>query len=192
MMPLGSSMSVRTDRSLIILDEVGRGTSTLDGVSLAWAISEHLVEPVGARTLFATHYHELTELSERHPGQVENLNVAVREWKDEIVFLHKIVPGGTDKAYGIHVARLAGIPPAVLDRARTILGHLEQEHIGGRGTPASIPTPAEPPSPPGSAQQLGLFAARGDDVIRELEALDPNSLTPLDALSAIFRWREKL
>ncbi|MHC4935407.1 MAG: DNA mismatch repair protein MutS [Planctomycetota bacterium] len=181
-----------TERSVVILDEVGRGTSTLDGVSLAWAISEHLVEPVGARTLFATHYHELTELSERHPGQVENLNVAVREWKDEIVFLHKIVPGGTDKAYGIHVARLAGIPPAVLDRARTILGHLEQEHIGGRGTPASIPTPTEPPPPPGSAQQLGLFAARGDDVIRELEALDPNSLTPLDALSAIFRWREKL
>ncbi len=177
-----------TERSVVILDEVGRGTSTLDGVSLAWAISEHLVEPVAARTLFATHYHELTELEERHPGRVQNLNVAVREWKDEIVFLHKIVPGGTDKAYGIHVARLAGVPREVLERAKVILGHLEQEHVGGRGTPAAVPTRPDPVE----VTQLGLFASRGDDVVRELESLDLNRLTPLEALNLIARWRESI
>ncbi len=177
-----------TTRSVVILDEVGRGTSTLDGVSLAWAISEHLIEPVAARTLFATHYHELTELEERHEGKVENLNVAVREWKDEIVFLHKIVPGGTDKAYGIHVARLAGIPPGVLSRAKEILGHLEQEHVGGRGTPAAVPRRLDP----APVMQLGLFATRGDDIIRELEALDPNGMTPLEALERISKWRAQL
>ncbi len=179
-----------TERSLVILDEVGRGTSTLDGVSLAWAIAEHLITPVRARTLFATHYHELTELSERHEGRVQNLNVAVREWQDEIVFLHKIVPGGTDKAYGIHVARLAGIPADVLARARAILGHLEQEHDGGRGTPASVP--ARSKTPRGSSEQLGLFAPRGEDIIRELETLDPNALTPLEALQRLVEWRKRL
>jgi DNA mismatch repair protein MutS len=117
-----------TPRSLIILDEVGRGTSTFDGLSLAWSIVEHLHNVVGARTLFATHYHELTELAARLP-RVKNFNVAVREWNDQIVFLRKIVEGATDKSYGIQVARLAGVPKAVLERAKEILSNLEQSEL---------------------------------------------------------------
>ena len=109
-----------TARSLVILDEIGRGTSTLDGLSLAWAIAEHIASNVRCRTLFATHYHELTDLAQRFKG-VKNLNVAVREWEDQVVFLHRIVEGGTDRSYGIHVARLAGVPAPVLDRARQLL-----------------------------------------------------------------------
>ena len=112
-----------TDRSLVILDEIGRGTSTLDGLSLAWAIAEHIALEVKSRTLFATHYHELTDLAQRIKG-VRNLNVAVREWEDQVVFLHRIVEGGTDRSYGIHVARLAGVPREVLDRARQLLSEL--------------------------------------------------------------------
>ncbi len=112
-----------TRRSIVVLDEIGRGTSTLDGLSLAWAIAEHLAAQ-GARTLFATHYHELTLLAARMPG-VRNLHVAVREWKDEIVFLHRILPGATDRSYGIHVAQLAGIPRAVVARAKEVLSTLE-------------------------------------------------------------------
>jgi DNA mismatch repair protein MutS len=121
-----------TPRSLIILDEVGRGTSTFDGLSLAWAIVEHLHNVVGARTLFATHYHELTELAARLP-RVKNFNVAVREWNDQIVFLRKIVEGATDKSYGIQVARLAGVPKTVLERAREILGNLEESELTPEG-----------------------------------------------------------
>jgi len=121
-----------TPRSLIILDEVGRGTSTFDGLSLAWSIVEHLHNVVGARTLFATHYHELTELAARLP-RVKNYNVAVREWNDQIVFLRKIVEGATDKSYGIQVARLAGVPKAVLERAKEILSNLEQSELTPEG-----------------------------------------------------------
>ncbi|MGO8929192.1 MAG: DNA mismatch repair protein MutS [Limisphaerales bacterium] len=117
-----------TPRSLIILDEIGRGTSTFDGLSLAWSIVEHLHNQVGAKTLFATHYHELTELAARLP-RLKNLNVAVREWHDQIVFLRKIVEGGTDKSYGIQVARLAGVPRTVLERAKEILGNLEESEL---------------------------------------------------------------
>jgi len=118
-----------TDRSLVILDEIGRGTSTLDGLSLAWAISEHIASEVRCRTLFATHYHELTDLAQRFVG-VKNLNVAVREWEDQVIFLHRIVDGGTDRSYGIHVARLAGVPPQVLKRARQLLGELSVQQVG--------------------------------------------------------------
>jgi DNA mismatch repair protein MutS len=113
-----------TEKSLIILDEVGRGTSTLDGLSIARAVAENIHNKIGARTLFATHYHELTELARDLPRAV-NYNVAVREWGDEVVFLHKIEPGETDKSYGIHVARLAGVPEDVIDRAKDILQGLE-------------------------------------------------------------------
>ena len=122
-----------TPRSLIILDEIGRGTSTFDGLSLAWSIVEHLHNQVGAKTLFATHYHELTELTARLP-RLKNFNVAVREWNDQIVFLRKIVEGGTDKSYGIHVARLAGVPKEVLDRAKVILRNLEDSELTPEGT----------------------------------------------------------
>jgi DNA mismatch repair protein MutS len=121
-----------TARSLIVLDEIGRGTSTFDGLSLAWSIVEHLHNQVGAKTLFATHYHELTELAARLP-RIQNFNVAVREWNDQIVFLRKIVEGGTDKSYGIQVARLAGVPKAVLERAKQILGNLEESELTPEG-----------------------------------------------------------
>ena len=127
----------------MILDEIGRGTSTYDGVSLAWAITEYLHDQVGCRTLFATHYHELAQLAETLPG-LRNYNVLVREWQDDIVFLHKIAPGSADKSYGIHVARLAGVPAEVLDRANEVLAELEAHHhldargrkIRGKGTRA--------------------------------------------------------
>ena len=121
-----------TPRSLIILDEIGRGTSTFDGLSLAWSIVEHLHNAVGAKTLFATHYHELTELAQRLP-RIKNFNVAVREWHDSIVFLRKIVEGGTDKSYGIQVARLAGVPQEVIERAKVILGNLEESELTPEG-----------------------------------------------------------
>jgi len=114
-----------TERSLVILDEIGRGTSTFDGLSIAWSVAEFLHDKIKARTLFATHYHELTKLAEDRPG-VCNFNVAVREWNEQIIFLRKIVPGGADKSYGIHVARLAGLPKEILDRAKDILAHLEK------------------------------------------------------------------
>jgi len=121
-----------TPRSLIILDEIGRGTSTFDGLSLAWGIVEHLHNQVGAKTLFATHYHELTELAARLP-RLKNYNVAVREWHDQIVFLRKIVEGGSDKSYGIQVARLAGLPKPVLERAKEILRNLEESELTPEG-----------------------------------------------------------
>jgi DNA mismatch repair protein MutS len=148
-----------TPASLVILDEIGRGTSTFDGLSLAWSIVEYLHQQVGAKTLFATHYHELTELAARLP-RVRNFNVAVREWNDQIVFLRKIVPGGTDKSYGIQVARLAGVPPPVLSRAREILRNLEDAELTPDGAVRPLARQraerdklkALPPSP-----QLDLF-----------------------------------
>jgi DNA mismatch repair protein MutS len=122
-----------TPRSLVILDEIGRGTSTFDGLSIAWSVAEYLHDVLKARTLFATHYHELTELARTRAG-VKNFNVAVREWNDQIIFLRKIVPGGADKSYGIQVARLAGLPKAVLERAREILSNLERSELSADGT----------------------------------------------------------
>jgi DNA mismatch repair protein MutS len=113
-----------TERSLVILDEIGRGTSTFDGLSIAWSVAEFLYDKIKARSLFATHYHELIKLAEDRKG-VCNLNVAVREWNEQIIFLRKIIPGGADKSYGIQVARLAGLPKDILDRAKEILAHLE-------------------------------------------------------------------
>src|SRR3954465_5519489 len=124
-----------TAQSLVILDEIGRGTSTFDGVSLAWAIAEHLHDVVGCRTLFATHYHELVDLEKTKP-RLRNANVAVRESEGEIVFLHRIVPGGADQSYGIHVARLAGVPAPVLERSREILAFPEKQHGPAPGPPA--------------------------------------------------------
>jgi DNA mismatch repair protein MutS len=117
-----------TRRALVILDEIGRGTSTFDGLSLAWSIVEHLHNQVGAKTLFATHYHELAELAAKLP-RVRNFHVAVREWNDQIIFLRKVHPGGTDKSYGIQVARLAGVPSPVIERAREILRVLEEAEL---------------------------------------------------------------
>jgi len=152
-----------TERSLVILDEIGRGTSTFDGLSIAWSVAEFLHDAVGARTLFATHYHELTDLEVTRPG-VKNYNVAVREWNDQIIFLRKIVRGGADKSYGIQVARLAGLPGAVLERAKEILGNLELAELNADGKPKIAETPSRLPrvkkkaSPPeGDRPQMSLF-----------------------------------
>ena len=120
-------LNTATPRSLVILDEIGRGTSTYDGLSIAWSIVEHIHDSIGCRTLFATHYHELTDLEEQLAG-VRNFNVAVKEWDNQVMFLHQIVPGAADKSYGIHVAQLAGVPRSVNDRAREVLDWLESQH----------------------------------------------------------------
>ena len=146
-------LNTATDRSLVILDEIGRGTSTYDGVSLAWAVVEYLHNQVQSRTLFATHYHELTELEERLEG-VANFNVSVREWENEVVFLHKIAPGAANKSYGIHVASLAGVPKAVQQRAQDILKHLEQEHHDALQPGEAVPDSSGRESTNGDAGDL--------------------------------------
>ena len=144
-----------TERSLVILDEIGRGTSTFDGLSIAWSVAEYLHDEVRARTLFATHYHELTELELTRPG-VKNYNVAVREWNDQVIFLRKIIRGGADKSYGIQVARLAGLPVSVIARAKEILSNLEQHELNADGKP----TLAEPPPPPKFGKPRGKRKAQ--------------------------------
>jgi DNA mismatch repair protein MutS len=179
-----------TPRSLVILDEIGRGTSTFDGISLAWAITEHIHDAIGCRTLFATHYHELVELEKTKP-RLHNANVAVRESEGEIVFLHRIVPGGADQSYGIHVARLAGVPAPVLDRAREILKFLEKQHgpDPGAGTPAPE-GPIRRKVKTGRALAGSLFAELPDPLLVELRQVDPASLTPEQALDLVKRLRE--
>jgi DNA mismatch repair protein MutS len=167
-----------SDRSLVLLDEIGRGTATYDGVSIAWAVTEHLHEHVGCKTVFATHYHELTQLSEDLDG-LRNFNVAVREVGDQILFLHRLQPGGADRSYGIEVGRLAGLPTPVLQRAREILTVLEGEHLAGKRD-----KPGRKANPP-SVDQLGLFAAAPHPVVERLAAVDVNSLTPIAALTLL-------
>ncbi len=171
-----------TERSLIILDEVGRGTSTFDGVSIAWAITEYIYQHIHARTLFATHYHELTELALLFPG-IKNFSIAVREWGEEIIFLRKIVEGGTDKSYGIHVARLAGIPKEIIQRARIILNNLEAATLDVNGKPkfAPLKTAQDKKQP----KQLKLFASKEDRIIEEIRKLDISRISPLDALNKL-------
>ena len=183
MVEVANILNHATARSLVVLDEVGRGTSTFDGLALAWAIVEHIHASIGCRTLFATHYHHLTELGSRLEG-VRNMNVAVR---DEIVFLHKIVEGGTDRSYGIHVARLAGLPAVLLERAREVLKDLE-------GEAQNLAPRVEAPSVAraGGAVQLGLFASTDSSVESELHALDPDQLTPMQALAELQRLKELL
>ena len=150
-----------TDRSLVILDEIGRGTATFDGLSIAWAVAEHLHDTIGCRTLFATHYHELTDLANTRPA-VANYNVAVREWNEEIIFLHKILPGAADKSYGIQVARLAGLPKPVVERAKSILSHLELHSVKpeakSQGPKAKNTVQDQNTLPRPNAPQMDLFA----------------------------------
>ena len=171
-----------TDRSLLILDEIGRGTSTFDGVSIAWAVCEFLCDRIRPRTMFATHYHELTALASILPG-VRNFSIAVREWEDEILFLRKIVEGGTDKSYGIHVGRLAGIPQEVIDRAKDILENLESHSIDPTGKPKFAPQKVNAHKP--KDMQLLLFSSPHQDVIQSIRHLDVESMTPLEALMKI-------
>ena len=171
-------LNTATSRSLVILDEIGRGTSTYDGLSLAWAITEHLHEQIGCRTLFATHYHELTQLEESLP-RVANLNVAVKEWNDEVVFLHRIVAGGADKSYGIHVARLAGIPASVNERAKDVLSQLEADHRDAFDRP-TIQTPGTGSNH--GQYQLTLFGFADHPLLEQVQKLDVNAMTPIEAM----------
>ncbi|MCH2584900.1 MAG: DNA mismatch repair protein MutS, partial [Planctomycetes bacterium] len=183
-----------TARSLIILDEVGRGTSTFDGVSLAWAITEYIADRIEARTLFATHYHELTELTRAYPG-ARNFNFAVKEWNEDIIFLRKIVEGGADKSYGIHVARLAGIPVEVIDRAREVLGNLEQQSLDIDDRPALARSTAKPIDGEGrkaESIQLDFFQSINDEIYRELKSLDLDAMTPLEALKLLAELKDKV
>jgi DNA mismatch repair protein MutS len=171
-----------TDRSLVLLDEIGRGTSTYDGVSIAWAVTEHIHERIGAKTIFATHYHELTQLGDLLDG-VKNLNVSVREVGDDIVFLRRLVGGGADRSYGIQVARLAGLPDDVLARARELLAELEGTHThGGEGLGrygAHRPRSEAPPD------QLSMFQVE-HPLVGRLRALNPDELTPREALDLLY------
>ncbi len=180
-----------TPDSLIILDEIGRGTSTFDGISIAWAIVEYLHKADqggGPKTLFATHYHELTDLSRVLSG-VKNFNVQVKEWNDEIIFLRKIVPGGTDKSYGIQVARLAGLPKKVLDRAHEVLFNLEQSEFDEVGIPKI--SHSEKADPKQSTGQLGLFPDPENPLINMIKGIDPNELSPREALEILFKITEQ-
>ena len=170
-----------TDKSLLILDEIGRGTSTFDGMSIARAVLEYCADPkrLGAKTLFATHYHELTAMEGTLPG-VKNYNIAVRARGEEIVFLRKIVPGGADRSYGIEVAKLAGLPDAVVSRARKILRQLEEES----GRPAAAPAPRE--------DQVSFAAVAESQVIDRLRRTQVDSLTPLEALQLLYELKKKL
>lgn len=186
-----------TRKSLIVLDEIGRGTSTYDGVSIAWAVAEHVHDHLAARTLFATHYHELCALSETHK-RVRNVSVAAQEWKGEVVFLRKLTAGGASRSFGIEVARLAGLPGAVVARARAILERLE---LGSVGQGGDAPVPARPAD--GGSSQLSLFArppeasraapdARTDEVLDALRATDPDDLSPRAAWDLLAKLRKKL
>ena len=178
-----------TSRSLVILDEIGRGTATFDGLSLAWAVAEYLASNPKARpkTIFATHYHELTDLADSVAG-VANFHVVVREWKDDIVFLRKVVPGRSDRSYGIQVARLAGLPATVVTRARDILNGLERDELSRGGRPSLSGGPVD------MQRQLGLFQApaAGDDALhRRLREIDVNQLTPLAALTLLAELKQE-
>ncbi len=172
-----------TPHSLVLLDEIGRGTSTYDGVAIAWAVTEHLHDRIGCKTMFATHYHELMQLPERLE-HARNLNVAVRDSGGSVVFLHRLVPGGTDRSYGIHVGQLAGLPAPVVDRATQVLRRLEAEHRVVPGAPPAVPDP----------EQLALFAGAApppDPALEELRALDLDSLTPIEALNRLADLQRK-
>jgi DNA mismatch repair protein MutS len=180
-----------TARSLVILDEIGRGTSTFDGVSIAWAVAEFLHDSSEhkAKTLFATHYHEMTELAVTRSG-VKNFNVAVREWNDQVIFLRKIIPGGASHSYGIQVARLAGLPAGVLERAREILQNLEKGEFSSEGLPRIAK--GKRPQVAEASAQLSLFDNGGDRLCRRLAEINVAAITPLEALNLLDELKRML
>jgi DNA mismatch repair protein MutS len=193
-----------TERSFIIMDEIGRGTSTYDGLSIAWAVLEYLLDSkaVGAKVLFATHYHEITALRDRLG--IINCNVKVKEWNNSVIFLRKIEPGSASKSYGIEVARMAGIPDKVIERAKTILGTLEMKYgghiplmMGEERRESEQDVHAEidargSESPIGEDVQLGLFPSPYEILIKELNQIDINSITPLEALGILDRLKKSI
>lgn len=180
-----------TPRSLVILDEIGRGTSTYDGLSIAWAVAEslHDMEGKGIRTLFATHYHELTELVATKQ-RAKNFNIAVREWNDQIIFLRKIVPGGTSRSYGIQVAQIAGLPERVITRAKEILSNMERVELDEVGRPRLAHT--SPEKDDRNIVQLGLFGSSDRKLVEWIRGLDISSMTPLEALIELNRLKENV
>jgi DNA mismatch repair protein MutS len=180
-----------TERSLVILDEIGRGTSTFDGLSIAWAVAEYLHDwkGHGIKTVFATHYHELTDLALTKP-RVKNFNVAVKEWNDEIIFLRKLLKGSTNRSYGIQVARLAGVPEKVLKRAKEILGNIEDGELDGIGIPQVGRTKGIDDAT--SGVQLPLFKATDHAVINTLKKLELDAMTPIEALNQLHSLKELL
>ena len=177
-----------SDRSLVILDEIGRGTSTFDGLSIAWAVAEflHNWKGKGIKTLFATHYHELTDLATTGP-RVKNMNVAVKEWGEKIIFLRKLVEGGTNRSYGIQVARLAGLPPEVVERAKQVLRHLEDETTDVEGLPRLVRSASNNQDEP---LQLSLFRQSDQKLRRRLQQLNVEQLTPIEALNELARLKQ--
>ena len=171
-----------TSRSLVLLDEIGRGTSTFDGLSIAWAVAEFLAE-ARIQTLFATHYHHLNQLASRIPG-VRNYRVAVREEADRIIWLHRIMPGGTDRSYGIQVARLAGLPEEVVARAQEVLKELEEDEHGAAVSPRRSPAPAQ-------VRQLTLFEAAPSPVVEKLKKMDISTMTPVEALTVLWQLQKE-
>jgi DNA mismatch repair protein MutS len=173
-----------TARSLLVLDEIGRGTSTFDGISIAWAVAEFLHDhaPVAARTLFATHYHELTDLAVTRE-RVKNLNIAVREWNEQIIFLRKIVKGPASHSYGIQVARLAGLPTNVIERAREILSNLESGEFQSEGQPRLARRASGDPVP--ASEQMSLFDTGPDLVRQKLADIDISVISPLEGLNLL-------
>ena len=184
MMEVATILKEATSNSLVILDEIGRGTSTYDGLSIAWAVAEYIAdkEKCGAKTLFATHYHELTELEEKLEG-VKNYNIAVKEKGEDIIFLRKIIPGGTDESYGIHVARLAGVPKAVTQKADEILRGLERKNIL---------TGKKQESKKAVEGQFDMFNYKLAEIAHEIDKINLNELTPIDALNTLVRIKEKM
>ncbi|MDG4475706.1 DNA mismatch repair protein MutS [Thiovibrio frasassiensis] len=177
-----------TQRSLVILDEIGRGTSTFDGLSIAWAVAEELVNKNGrgVKTIFATHYHELTELAATNP-RVKNHNIAVREWNDTIIFLHKLLPGGTNRSYGIQVAALAGVPAKVVARAKELLHNIEQGEFNRQGEPRIATSPRK--NKPRQGGQLSLFGAGETQAARRLRDINPDTLSPREALDLLYELK---
>jgi len=185
MMEVASILNEATSNSLIILDEIGRGTSTYDGLSIAWAVAEYIVdkEKCGAKTLFATHYHELTELENKLEG-IKNYNIAVKEKGEDIIFLRKIVPGGTDESYGIHVAKLAGVPKAVIKNANDVLRSLERK--------SSLISKKEKQSNEMQIGQLDMYNYKLAEIAQEVDKINLNELTPIDALNILVKIKEKM
>ena len=183
-----------TKYSLVVLDEVGRGTSTYDGVSIAWALAEYLVKKIKCRTLFATHYHELLRLSEKIPDKITNLNVLVEEDLEEgtVIFLRKIVQGGTDRSYGIYVAKMAGLPEELVNRANEILESFEQEKMFDKELKDSNALFSSEKRIDRTAFQYPLFTAKESEIEKEIQELDTDNITPMEALGKINEWKKKI
>ena len=181
-------VNTATDRSLILLDEVGRGTSTFDGISIAWALTEYIHNRIGAKTLFATHYHELNELADLFP-RIKNLKVEVREYGDKVIFLHKVTPGFADHSYGIQVAQMAGLPEEITDRATSILKNLEDSELNVHGENGLKKTKGRITTP---EMQMTLFEMKDDSLRNELKKVDIEKLTPLEALQKLAEMKKKI